>query len=93
MNKYELMFIINPNLAKEEITKVISDVEKVFPNLGGKVTDIKERGFKDLAYEINKLRKGYYVELKVEANGEIIKEFERVCRINDNIIRFISVKE
>ena len=51
------------------------------------------RGFKDLAYEINKLRKGYYVELKVEANGEIIKEFERVCRINDNIIRFISVKE
>lgn len=93
MKKYELMFIVSPNLSSEETQEVISTVENVFSNFEGKILEKKEIGLRDLAYEIDKFRKGYYVLFNVETTGEAVKEYERVCRINDNIIRFISVKD
>jgi small subunit ribosomal protein S6 len=53
----------------------------------------KEMGLKDLAYEIDHHKKGYYVWLKVKANNEAIAEFNRVIRITEDVIRFIVVKE
>jgi small subunit ribosomal protein S6 len=50
-------------------------------------------GLKDLAYEIDHHKKGYYVWLKVKANNEAIAEFNRVIRITEDVIRFIVVKE
>ena len=93
MKKYELMYIANPQLDPEALKTLIADLNNVVTNNGGTILALKEIGLKDLAYEINKHRKGYYVWLHVEATPAAVAEFNRVVRITEEVIRFIVVKE
>ncbi|CCV64834.1 30S ribosomal protein S6 [Alteracholeplasma palmae J233] len=93
MKKYEVMYIIRPTLDSEQVKKVVSDMNNVFTTFGSNIVELKELGLKDLAYEIEKHKKGYYVWLLVEANNDAVNEFNRVVRITEDVIRFIIVKE
>ena len=92
MTNYETLFIINPNIAQEDISLVIDRVKNVIET-GGTVTEIAEWGKKRLAYEIQKLREGYYVLIKFQAQAKTLDELNHVYRITENILRGIIVKQ
>lgn len=93
MKKYEVMYILKPTLEQEQNKKVVELFQNLFTKLGSNVLEVKEIGLKDLAYDIQHFQKGYYVWMSVEANNESVAEFNRVVRINENVIRHIIVKD
>ena len=93
MKKYEIMYIINPSLDQEKTMAVVESVNKIFTDNGSKVLEVKELGLKDLAYEIEKNRKGFYVWASVEANNQAINEYNRIVGYDENILRHIIVKQ
>ncbi len=92
MNKYESVIIIRPNLDKGEIEEIITKITDLI-NQDGEVTKVDKMGVKRLAYEINKCKEGYYIVIYFEADPSIISELERNYRINENIIKFITVRK
>lgn len=93
MNKYEVMYIIRPTVDAEGVKKVVEDVKAIFESRQCNILALKENGLKDLAYEIDGCRKGYYVWMEVEANNDAVAEYRRVIRITESVIRDIIVKE
>lgn len=93
MTKYEVMYIVRPTVEGEDLKKVINDINNIFTSRGSKINETKELGLKDLAYEIEGFKKGFYVWMSVEANNDAVNEYNRVVRINENIIRDIIVND
>ena len=93
MNKYELIFIVKPDLEESQIKGVNDSISKILKDCKAKVVEAKEWGQKELAYEINKYKTGYYFYYLVEdKDAKAVKEFDRVALINENIIRHVVVK-
>ena len=92
MNKYESVIIINPSVDEEGIKAVIAKYTDIINN-EGKVESVNEIGKKRLAYEIMKNKEGYYTVFNFEAKPELIAELERNYRIDDNVMKFITVKK
>ncbi|MEG0283158.1 MAG: 30S ribosomal protein S6 [Erysipelotrichales bacterium] len=93
MRKYEIMYIIHPSLDDSNRGEVVDKYNKILTDNGSKVLETKDWGLRDLAYEINKVNKGHYMILQVEANNDAIAEFERLSLIDGNIIRHMVVAE
>lgn len=93
MKKYEVMYIIRPELDEDAKKALVEDINNVFVNKASTVEKVDEWGLRDLAYEIKGCTKGYYVVLNVNATVEAIDEFTRVANIKENIIRYIAVAE
>lgn len=93
MKKYELMYIIRPDLESEQIKSLVANLSNIFTERGSEVLELKEIGLKELAYEIEHMKKGYYVWSLVNASNEAIAEFDRVIRITESVIRYIVVKD
>lgn len=93
MKKYEVMFIIRPNLDEQAREALVAEVSEVFTARASEVLNVKNMGLRDLAYEIAGEKKGFYVLLNVNATPEAVKEFERVANIKEAIIRYITVAE
>jgi len=92
MRHYEIMFIVNPNAAEEEIDKINTQVEGIVTSGGGTVDKVEKMGKRRLAYEVDRHREGYYVLFVITANGEIVKECERRLRVMDAVIKYITVR-
>ena len=92
MNRYETVFIINPNVEEAGIKELIQKFSDLINN-AGKVENVEEMGKRKLAYEIKKNKEGYYVVINFEAQPELIKELERIYRITDDVIKFIVVRK
>src|SRR2546427_12017933 len=92
MRNYEIMFIVNPTVAEEEIDKINTQIEGVVTSGGGAIEKIEKMGKRRLAYEIDKHREGYYVLFVITANGDIIKECERRLRVIDAVIKYLTVR-
>ena len=93
MNKYESVIIINPSLDEQGIKDVITKFTDLINNNNGKVENVDEMGKRKLAYEIKKQSEGYYVVYTFEANPEFITELERIYRITDSIMKFITIRK
>ena len=93
MNKYESVVIINPSLEEQGIKEVITKFTDLINNNDGKVENVEEMGRRKLAYEIKKHAEGYYVVYTFEANPEFIKELERIYRITDSVMKFITIRK
>lgn len=93
MKNYTAMLIIRPTLSEDGYKAVVNEITKIFTDREGKVLEVNEWGMKDMAYEIEDFKKGYYVVLKVEANPDAVAEYNRVCNIREDIIRHIIVKD
>ncbi|MCI6899404.1 MAG: 30S ribosomal protein S6 [Bacilli bacterium] len=92
MNKYEVMFIVRPDMEEAEIKKTAEDMKKVLTDNKAKLLEEKPLGQKELAYEINKFKTGYYYLYVVEADSAAVNEFDRVARINESLLRHLVVK-
>lgn len=92
MNKYESVIIINPSLEEQGIRDVITKFTDLI-NSDGKVENVDEMGRRKLAYEIKKQSEGYYVVYTFEANPEFITELERIYRITDSVMKFITIRK
>ncbi len=93
MKNYTGMYIIRPTLTEEGYKNVIAEINALFEKNGCKVTEVDEWGMRDLAYEIQDFKKGYYVKFTVEANNEAVAEYDRICNIKEDVIRHILVKD
>ena len=93
MRKYEVMFIVRPDLEETEIKKVAENMKEVLSSKGANVVDFKEMGQRELAYTIKNYKNGYYFLIVAECeNDEAIKEFDRVSLINEDVLRHLIVK-
>ena len=92
MRKYEVMYILNPTLDQDTIAKAVANINGIFTSNGSKVLEVKEMGLKDMAYEIQKNRKGYYVWTLVEANNQAVNEFTRIAGYDEKVLGHIVVK-
>lgn len=93
MKNYEIMFIVRPTLSEDEVKKVVDNFKKIITDNGSKVTEVKEMGQRELAYEIKKFKSGYYFVFEVEANDDkAIKEFDRLGLISSDVIRHLITK-
>ena len=91
MNKYESVIIVNPNLDEAGI-KALEEKFTGLINENGKVEAVENMGKKRLAYEIKKFKEGTYMLFNFEANPDSIKELERVYRITDEVLKFITTR-
>ena len=91
MNTYESIFILRPNLNDEDVAKTVSKMEGIVKQ-GAELLATENWGKKRLAYEVMKEKKGIYVLLRFNGKGNITSELERNYRIDDNIIKFLTVK-
>ncbi len=93
MRKYEITFIVRPDLEEANITKIAEDLKKVLTDNGAKIIEEKPMTQRELAYEIKKFKTGYYFFYKIEtSSNDAINEFNRVVRINENVIRHLVLK-
>ena len=92
MKKYEITFIVKPDMEEADITKTADELKKLLKSSKAKIESEKAEGQKELAYEIKKYTTGYYFLFVVEANSETIAEFDRVAKINENLLRHLIVK-
>lgn len=93
MNKYEIMYIVKPDVEADALSAIIERLSKTITDFDSTIVEHKEMGLKELAYEINHYKKGYYVWQLVNANNEAIAEFNRIVRINEDVLRFIVLKD
>lgn len=93
MKKYEIMYIVKPDLEPEALNNVMERLSKTITDFGSKILEHKEMGLKELAYEIQHYTKGYYIWQSVEATNEAVAEFNRIARITEHVIRFLVLKD
>ncbi|VEF46063.1 30S ribosomal protein S6 [Bacillus freudenreichii] len=93
MKKYEIMYIIRPNIEEEAKQAVVERFDNILTSEGAEIIESKDWGKRRLAYEIEDFREGYYRLIHTNANAEAVQEFDRLAKINDDIIRHIVIKE
>jgi len=89
---YEVMYIIDPETDGEKIGKLNDAVGKLIEKEGGEVVRMDDIGMRDLAYPIQKKKEGHYVLFEINGSGQEIAELERRMRVNDMIMRYITVR-
>ena len=93
MRNYEIMFIVKTTISEDEVKATAKKFQDILINDGAKVIEFVEMGQRDLAYEIKKLKTGYYFVITCESNDKAIKEFDRLALIDSNIIRHLIVNK
>ncbi|MEP6902420.1 MAG: 30S ribosomal protein S6 [Actinomycetota bacterium] len=89
---YEMMYIAAPETTDEDITKINDAIGSLVEKDGGTVAVMEGWGRRRLAYPINKKTEGFYVLLEIEGSGQEIAELERRFRVNDTVLRYITVR-
>jgi small subunit ribosomal protein S6 len=89
---YEVMFIVRPDVADEDLDKLIAGFEQTVTNGGGAVRSTEKMGRRKLAYLVRKFTEGNYVLLTIDADGALVAELERRLRVSEPVIKFITVR-
>ena len=94
MFKYEMMFIVRPDLEEANIKAVGESMKTLVEGKGANVVEFKEMGQRELAYEIKDFKSGYYFVLEISANDDkAINEFDRLALISSDIVRHLITKK
>jgi small subunit ribosomal protein S6 len=93
MRKYEVMYIVRPDLEEEALKAIVERFQNVTTDNGGEIVNLKEMGKRRLAYEINDFREGFYVLMNINAEPAVVSELERLFNISEDVIRHLVVKE
>lgn len=91
MRKYELMYIVRPDLEEEATKAIMERFQNVVTEQGGEVVELKEMGKRRLAYEIQDFREGFYVLMYFNAEPNMVQELDRLLRINEDVIRHLVI--
>ena len=89
---YEVMFIVRPDVAEEDVDKLIAGFSTNVTNGGGVIKTVEKMGRRKLAYTVRKFNDGNYVLLTIEADGAVVLELERRLRVTEPVIKFITVR-
>jgi ribosomal protein S6 len=92
MRKYEIMFVVRPDIPEEEVAKLITQMEGVATGSGGTVEKVEKMGRRRLAYRVARQREGFYVLFVIDGSGDMVKEFERRLKVADPVIKFMTVR-
>ena len=93
MNKYELTVVVNAKIEDDVRVATVEKVKEYVARYGGTVTNLDEWGKKRLAYEIQKMKEGFYYFIQFEADATAPAEIERHVRIMENVIRYLCVRQ
>ncbi|WP_085522446.1 30S ribosomal protein S6 [Tuberibacillus sp. Marseille-P3662] len=93
MRKYEIMYILRPDLDEEQENATKENAKQILTDNGAEIREVESMGKRRLAYEIKGYHNGVYVVLYVNAGEEAINEFDRRVKINDDIIRFMVIRD
>lgn len=89
---YEHVFVARQDISPQQVETLTADLTKVIEANGGQVKKTENWGLRNLAYKINKNRKGHYVLLNIDAPATLVTELERNVRLNEDIIRHLTVR-
>lgn len=92
MRKYEIIFIVRPDIEEEELGKLVTQMEGVVAGAGGKMEKIDRMGRRRLAYRVGRFQDGHYVLFVLEGTGDTVKELERRLGVTDSVIKFLAVR-
>jgi small subunit ribosomal protein S6 len=92
MRKYEVVFVVRPDIPEEEVDKLNAQMEGIVTAAGGRVEKVEKMGRRRLAYRVQRHREGFYVLFAVEGTGDTVKEFERRLKVTDTVIKFLTVR-
>ena len=93
MNKYELAVVVSAKLEDEARAEVIEKVKAMITRFGGNVTDVDEWGKRRFAYEIQKMKEGFYYFIQFESDSNCPNEVESHVRIMEPVIRYLCVRQ
>ncbi|MDF2939085.1 MAG: rpsF [Paenibacillaceae bacterium] len=93
MRKYEVMYILRSELEQEVVQTTVEKFANIITSNGGEITKSDLMGKRRLAYEINKMRDGFYVLVHFNAEPAVVSELDRVLKISDEVIRFLIVND
>ena len=93
MSKYELALVVNAKIEDEAREAVVEKAKNYVTRYGGTITEVEEWGKNRLAYEVQKMREGFYYFIQFEAEPTCPAEVERHVRIMDNVMRYLVVKK
>jgi len=89
---YEVMFIVDTSVTDDDITRLNENLQQIIKDQGGSITKVENMGRRQLAYPIGRKTDGFYVLFEVEGTGREIAELERRMRVNDQVLRYITVR-
>ena len=89
---YESVVITRPELTESQVESLTNELISIITTENGKVHSTENWGLRNLAYKINKNKKGHYFLINIDCNPSAISEYERQMRINEDIIRFLTIK-
>lgn len=92
MRKYEVMYVVKPSLDEEARSAVVEKAHAILTENGATIENINEWGLRELAYEIEDFKKGYYVVTTFTSDETAVNEFNRLTRINKDVIRHMIVR-
>ena len=92
MANYESVLIARQDLGASQVSNIVSDLSDIIKKEGGEVVRVDNWGLKNLAYRIKKNRKGHYVLLNIVAPAKAVSEYERLMRLNEDVIRYMTIK-
>ena len=92
MALYEHIFIARPDMSPAQMEALIEDVKTLIEEKGGKAGKTEYWGLRNLAYRINKSRKGHYGLIDIDGSAEVINELDRLQRLSEDVIRHMTVR-
>ena len=93
MKNYEMMFIVKTTLEETAVKNTVKEFSDIITSMNGKITNTKEMGQRELAYEIYKHKSGYYYLYEISSKDDISeKEFNRLANLSEDIIRHMIIK-
>src|SRR6266446_3811898 len=92
LRQYEVLFIVDPDADEDEVNKITEACKQIITDQGGSITKAETLGRRQLAYEILHKREGTFVDLELDGSGKEIAELERRMRVNDRILRYLTVR-
>jgi len=92
MRRYETIYILRPSLNEEQITTVVEKAQETITGNNGQIIELDRWGMKKLAYQIKKESQGFYIFCDYSATPEAVTEMERRFRIDDAVLRYLTVK-
>ena len=90
--QYEVLFIVDPGADDDEVAKITDTFKQIITDQGGSITKAETLGRRQLAYEILRKKEGTFVDIEMEGSGKEIAELERRMRVNDRVLRYLTVR-
>lgn len=92
MRNYESLYIVHPEVVGDELTTVVDKFQKILGDIGAEIVKLDNWGTRKLAYPIKKVERGSYIQVLFSAEPEVVAEYERRLRLDEQILRFLTVR-